>query len=385
MTQTHTPRAGFAIFGMTLCVMTLIACEFMPLSLLTPMARDLGITEGQAGQTISISGIFAMVTSLTWQRAVRGLDRRILMSAMGGLLALSGVLVSAAPGAGVLILGRALLGIAIGVYWSLCTAVVLRLLPPERVAGGVALISAGTALASTIAAPLGAIGGEVLGWRLTFLAVVPLGLLAMVWQALTLPSLPAEPKPSVSLGQLVGDPLIRRGQVVLGVFFVGNFLLFTYLRPFLEQITQAQPNQMAGLFLVLGLAGFAGNLLIRFSGRIGTAGLLKAIPLGMALVALGLALAGPWIVVTGGLLAVWGFLSTPLPAIWGASLARARPDWAESVGGLSVAVIQLAIMSGAFVGGAVLDLAGPLSLSFGAAFTLGLAALATGRATRQLP
>jgi predicted MFS family arabinose efflux permease len=34
------------IFAMTLCIFVLIASEFMPVSLLTPLARDLGVTEG---------------------------------------------------------------------------------------------------------------------------------------------------------------------------------------------------------------------------------------------------------------------------------------------------------------------------------------------------
>ena len=35
---------------MTLCVFVLIASEFMPVSLLTPIARDLGVTEGWLGR-----------------------------------------------------------------------------------------------------------------------------------------------------------------------------------------------------------------------------------------------------------------------------------------------------------------------------------------------
>lgn len=37
---------------MTLCVFVLIASEFMPVSLLTPIARDLDVTEGLAGQEL---------------------------------------------------------------------------------------------------------------------------------------------------------------------------------------------------------------------------------------------------------------------------------------------------------------------------------------------
>ena len=79
---------------MTLCVMVLIASEFMPVSLLTPIASDLGITEGQAGQAISISGVFAVVTSLLIAAASQRLDRRRLLLSLTGVTVLSGVLVA---------------------------------------------------------------------------------------------------------------------------------------------------------------------------------------------------------------------------------------------------------------------------------------------------
>src|SRR6476469_1381754 len=68
-----------ALFAITLCVATLIASEFMPVSLLTLIASGLHITEGQAGQGIAVSGIFAVITSLFIASASRGIDRRILL------------------------------------------------------------------------------------------------------------------------------------------------------------------------------------------------------------------------------------------------------------------------------------------------------------------
>ena len=49
-----------AVGSMTLCVAMLIASEFMPVSLLTPIAAELHATEGMAGQAISVSGLFAV-------------------------------------------------------------------------------------------------------------------------------------------------------------------------------------------------------------------------------------------------------------------------------------------------------------------------------------
>ena len=64
----HAPRKAEqswgAVLAMSLAAFVLVASEFMPVSLLTPIAADLHITEGQAGQGISVSGLFALFTSL---------------------------------------------------------------------------------------------------------------------------------------------------------------------------------------------------------------------------------------------------------------------------------------------------------------------------------
>ena len=68
--------AWSVVFALTLCVGTLIASEFMPVSLLTPIASGLHVSEGQAGQAIAVSGLFAVLTSLVISTATRGIDRR---------------------------------------------------------------------------------------------------------------------------------------------------------------------------------------------------------------------------------------------------------------------------------------------------------------------
>lgn len=57
-------KAWSAVGSMAFCVALLIAAEFMPVSLLTPIASDLHASAGMAGQAISISGLFAVLTSL---------------------------------------------------------------------------------------------------------------------------------------------------------------------------------------------------------------------------------------------------------------------------------------------------------------------------------
>src|SRR5438105_11696507 len=112
-TTSHIAGWG-AVFALTLCVATLVASEFMPISLLTPIAADLHVTEGRAGQAIAVSGLFALLTSLGISAATRGIDRRRVLLALTALMAASGVMVAVAPNAAVFMAGRALIGVVIG-------------------------------------------------------------------------------------------------------------------------------------------------------------------------------------------------------------------------------------------------------------------------------
>ena len=227
-----------AVISMALCVSVLIASEFMPVSLLSPIATELGITEGRAGQAISISGIFAVLTSILVAGLTRRLDRRLVLASFSLILVISGTIVTFAPNYLMLMIGRALLGIAIGGFWSMSTSIVMRLVPEQSVPKGLAMLNAGNAIAATIAAPLGSLLGGYIGWRGAFFAVVPLALLALAWQWISLPSLPPRLNAdSANVFRLLLRPPVAIGMASIMLLFMGQFALFTYLRPFLETVT----------------------------------------------------------------------------------------------------------------------------------------------------
>src|SRR3954468_12573641 len=123
--QISRPSGWGAVLALTLCVSTLIASEFMPVSLLTPIASGLHLTEGQAGQAIAVSGILAVLTSLFISSATRGVDRRSLLLSLTGVMIASGLMVAFAPTYAFFMAGRALLGVVIGGFRSMSTATVM--------------------------------------------------------------------------------------------------------------------------------------------------------------------------------------------------------------------------------------------------------------------
>ena len=161
---------------MALCVALLIASEFMPVSLLTPIATDLHATEGMTGQAISVSGLFAVVTSLLIATIAGRFDRRHVLTALTAVMLISLMLIAAAPNFFVLMAARALLGIVIGGFWSLATATVMRLVPASSVPKALGMIYMGNAVATAFAAPIGSYFGGIIGWRGVFWALRPLRL-----------------------------------------------------------------------------------------------------------------------------------------------------------------------------------------------------------------
>ncbi len=349
-----------SVWAMALCAFVLVASEFMPVSLLTPIASDLRITEGQAGQSITASGLFGLLTSLFLTTIIGKTDRKKVMLFFTFLMGISGLMVAFAPNTTIFMIGRVLLGICIGGFWGMSAATAMRLVPKNSVPKALAVINGGNALATTVAAPLGSFLGGLIGWRGAFFCIVPIAIIAFIWQYKDLPDLPARhsyghrPKLS-SVFKLFNNWKVTLGMVSTMLFFMGVFSLFTYLRPFLERQTGLDVEMLSLALLTLGVSGLIGTFIIGYLLKTRLFSLLIIIPLLMMFLAIGFILFGHNIVFVFILMGLWGLFATSAPVAWWTWLSKTLPNDAEAGGGLMVAVIQLAITLGAALGGLLFD------------------------------
>ncbi|ROU09023.1 MFS transporter [Kluyvera ascorbata] len=351
------PAHWSGVFAMTLCVFALIASEFMPVSLLTPMAQTLRVTEGMAGQGIAISGAFAVVTSLFISVLAGTLNRKTLLLGLTCIMAISGAVIAMAPNYLTYMAGRALIGIVVGGFWSMSAATAMRLVPVHRVPLALAIFNSGNALATVVAAPLGSWLGSVVGWRGAFFCLVPVAIIAFVWQLLSLPSMSVTRQAAASRNvfTLFRRRVVTLGMLGVGIFFMGQFTLFTYIRPFLETVTRVDDATVTLVLLVIGVAGFIGTTLIGRVLKRGFYPTLIVIPVLMAITALALIAFGSQVAIVTALLGLWGLISTAAPVGWWAWVPRTFPQNAEAGGGLMVAMVQLSIALGSTVGGLLFD------------------------------
>ncbi|MDI9682230.1 MFS transporter, partial [Burkholderia cenocepacia] len=130
--STAAPRepAWGAVFAMALGVFGLVTAEFLPASLLTPMAESLGVTEGVAGQAVTATATVALVTSLLISALTRTIDRRRVLLVFSVLLVASNLAVAFAPNLGVLLIDSARGTIAVGTS-RIAVAVAIVQKPPS--------------------------------------------------------------------------------------------------------------------------------------------------------------------------------------------------------------------------------------------------------------
>lgn len=351
-----------AVFAVAFCVACLITVEFLPVSLLTPMAQDLGISEGLAGQSVTTTAFVAMFASLFITSMIRSTDRRYVVILFSVLLTVSCLLVSFANSFALLLAGRACLGLALGGFWAMSASLTMRLVPMRVVPKALSVIFGAVSIALVIAAPLGSFLGGVIGWRNVFNAAAVMGVLCTLWVLKVLPSLPGEaPHQQQNMFGLLKRPGVMAGMCAIFMAFAGQFAFFTYIRPVYMTLAGFDVDGLTLVLLSFGIASFIGTSLSSVILRRSVKAALTAAPLVLATSATVLVLWGESQVVASAVAIIWGFAFALIPVGWSTWITRSLSDQAEKAGSIQVAVIQLANTCGAAVGGVALDHLGLLS------------------------
>ncbi len=386
--SSHTPAVvnehWSAVAAMSLCVALLIAAEFMPVSLLTPIATDLGASNGMAGLAIAISGLFAVPTSLLIAPLSHRLDRRHVLMGLAVVMLTSLIVIALSPNFTVLMVARALLGIVIGGFWALATATIMRLAGSPSVPKALGILYTGNAVATAFAAPIGSYLGGLIGWRGVFWLLVPLVVINLLWMVLCLPSMHSQARPH-SAFRLMRRPNVAIAIMGVTLTFAGAFSAFTYFRPFLETRTLVDLPQLSALLLALGLAGFAGTTAVSLLLHRHLYQMLRWLPLALGVITLALLTVAHHFWGVALMLILWGMLNSAIPVAWSAWITQGISDSPESGGGLMVAAIQLAITLGAAVGGWLLDSLSIRATFMGSALLLTAASMVVGNGSRLRP
>ncbi|PWC78987.1 hypothetical protein TSH64_33705 [Azospirillum sp. TSH64] len=337
----------------------------MPIGILPQMADGVGVSLGQAGFLVTGFALLVAIAATPLTAATRRWNRKWLMLSLLLACTLGNVLTCFAQTYAVLLASRLIVAAAIGIFWSTAASMAVRIVPGKHAVRATSAVYGGLALASVLGIPAGTFLGNYAGWRIVFVALAVLSFAVFIKMWLTLPNLGAAHDGNHStVAQAWREPPLRAAVYVTALIMTANFLAFTYIAPFLEQITGFETSWIGGLLLAYGAAGLVGNFGI---GPIMARGyrptlFVTMIVLIASLAALSFAGTNRGLVIA--LLLVWGAAYTALPVLMQTWVfkAAAHLNGPEAPSSLYVAAYNGAIAAGAFVGGVIVDHAGPWSI-----------------------
>ncbi|MEV0373910.1 MFS transporter [Streptomyces sp. NPDC050636] len=341
-------------------IFSIVTTEILPIGLLTSIGSSFRISDGTAGLMMTLPGFLAAISAPAVTLATARIDRRLMLCALMFLLALANFLAAAAPTYWLVLVSRVMVGITIGGFWSIGAGLATRLVRSESVGRATAVIFSAVPLGSVLGVPVGTFIGDRAGWRTAFAVM---GILASGVFLMLLLVLPALPAVQVTRLRVLRDMLrsisTRFALLVTFLIVMAHFGTYTYVAPFLEQVTHVGPGLITVFLLAYGVAGIVGN----FVGGAMVARRPRAafgVAAGMlAGATLLLPVLGRWEFGAIALLIVWGIAYGAVPVSSQTWFSRSAPHAPEAASVLFTASFQATISLGALAGGVIVDRASP--------------------------
>lgn len=356
MTNNTVSRKTAWLRVVTLAVAAFIfnTTEFVPVGLLSDIARSFDMPSAQAGIMLTIYAWVVGLMSLPFMLLTSNIERRKLLIALFVVFIASHMLLFMAWNFEILVASRVGIAFAHAIFWSITASLAIRLAPAGKRAQALSLIATGTALASVLGIPVGRLVGQYFGWRTTFFAIGIGALITLVCLARLLPTLPSEHSGSLkSLPALFRRPALISIYILTVVVVTAHFTAYSYIEPFVQTVAGLSENFATILLLVLGFTGIIGSVIF---GKLGNqhASLLigAAIALLVCCLLLLLPASGNTATLTA-LCAFWGIAIMLIALGMQVKVLALAPDATDVAMALFSGIFNIGIGAGALLGNVV--------------------------------
>jgi len=329
--------------------------EFVIMGLLPEVATDLGVTIPVAGWLITAYALSVAIGAPFMAAATAGLQRRATLIMLMGIFIVGNLLCAVATDYSLLMMARVVTALCHGAFFGIGAVVAASLVPPNRRASAVAMMFTGLTLANVLGVPLGTALGQAAGWRAPFWAVTVIGVLAMIGLVLALPRAQDEERESLrSEMAALRNKGVWMALSMTVLFSAAMFTVFTYIAPFLLDLTGLSSRGVTLTLLLIGIGLTVGNVL---GGRLAdwrlTATLAGAF-LAMAVTSSLLSVVSSLLIPTEIVLFLWACAAFALVPALQVNVVRFAERAPNLVSILNIGAFNVGNALGAWVGGAVL-------------------------------
>lgn len=342
----------FQVILMGISAFVVNTTEFVPVALLSDIARDFSITTAETGWMLTLYAWVVAAMSLPLMLLTSRLERKRLLLALFAVFIASHALSVFAWSFQVLLLSRVGIAFSHAIFWSITASIALRVAPEGKKALALSILATGTSLALVLGVPIGRILGQWFGWRTTFAGIGGIAFVVFILQAKLLPDLPSMFNGSFSkLPELLKNPLLIFLYLFCFVVFTADYAAYSYIEPFMSKIGLISENLVTFILLLFGGAGLIGSYIFsRWSDKSTTTMMLVS-----TMLILGAMLLMLWAVTSIWLLSiitvVWGTAMILLMLTIQSKVIEIDINAQDMVMAMFSGIINLGIGMGALLGG----------------------------------
>ncbi|MGY3837697.1 MFS transporter [Bacillus atrophaeus] len=354
-------RSTLALLALAVSAFAIGTTEFISVGLLPLIADDLHIPVTTAGLTVSLYTLGVtfgapILTSLTSRMPRKTLLIWIMLIFIAG-----NTMAASATSIGVLLAARVISAFSHGVFMSIGSTIAADLVPAHKRASAISIMFTGLTVATVTGVPFGTFIGQQFGWRLAFIVIIAVGVIALVTNGILIPSDLRKGTRTTFRDQI---KLVTNGRLLLlfiitALGYGGTFVVFTYLSPLLQEVTGFKEGTVAFILLIYGIAIAIGNMI---GGKLSNRNPITALFymfIVQAIVLLVLTFTAPFKI--AGLLTIifmgfLAFMNVPGLQVYVVMLAeRFVPSAVDVASAINIAAFNAGIAIGSYLGGVITD------------------------------
>jgi predicted MFS family arabinose efflux permease len=351
--------------------------------LLPKIARGLDTTQGTVSYSITVYSVIVAIVAPAVSIVLARLSRAALLAGGAAMFSIGTLVASASAGPSGFFAGRAIAALGGAALVPTATAVATSLVPPQRRGRALALVAMGFTLSGALGTPFGTALGSAASWRLPMYVLAGLGVVVGVCVAVGFRGVPPPAAVPVRhrLAPLGDRRVVATVLTTLFVVISGN-VVFIFSATLTAEATGGSGTLLAALLMVYGCAGlvgnqFAGRLTDRFGSRHIAVAALVAVTVLLAVLPLGVGSYALCLVI----FALWGLASPGTSVPVQHQLVELDPVSVPVTMSWNSTAMYVGIALSPPVGNLAIRLGGPHVTPFPAALcvALGLASFLIGR------
>ncbi|ULJ61797.1 sugar transporter [Wielerella bovis] len=345
----------YRVIALALAAFIFNTTEFIPIALLSDIGASFNMPVSEVGIIMTAYAWLVTLMSLPFMLLTAKMERRKLLLILFTVFIIGHALSVLAWNFTTLLLSRMFIALAHAVFWSIMSSLTMRVAPRGKKQQALGWMSLGTAMAAVLGLPLGRLIGQYFGWRITLAFIGILAACVMIVLMKLLPKLESK-----NAGSLKSLPLLVKRPLLLGVYaltaltITAHFTAYSYIEPYVLNITKMSANAATTVLLMFGLSGFvASSLFGRFYPRMPD----KFLKIAASILIFALAtlhLFGTHPVTMYGLIFMWGIGISCLSLAMTARVLSYAPDATDVAASIFSGIYNIGIGGGALIGGMVM-------------------------------